>query len=65
MSFCVDQCIIYVNNYIFMPVRTTSISLWMVAGQPSRPDSDMIQLYSPLLGMVKAVKCCYSISNYI
>ena len=48
-----------------MFLRTPSMSLWKLAGQPSRPIGDAIQWNWPLPGIVKAVSCCDLSSNCI
>ena len=45
--------------------NTPSMSLWKLAGQPSRPIGDVIHWYWPCPGMVKAVRGCDFSSNCI
>jgi hypothetical protein len=65
VSVCVDQQVVNVHQHIVMLQSTPSMSLWKLAGLPSKPMGEVIQWNCPLPGIVKAVSFCEASSSCI
>ena len=56
MCWCVNEQIVNVYQNVFDIEQHSLISLWKLAGQPSRPIGEVTHANCPLPGIVKAVR---------